>query len=98
MPLIAWLAYYNRTWSDRFTSSIGISEARQFTIGGQAESAFATAHLANVNLLFHPIPGMTVGPEYVWGRLNVKSGADETDNRLMVSVKYVFGVTVGSKS
>lgn len=98
VPLIAWLAYYNRTWSDKLTSSIGISEARQFTIGGQADNAFATAHYANLNLLFHPIAGMTIGPEYVWGRLNVKSGADETDNRIMLSVKYVFGVTVGAKS
>lgn len=96
VPLVAWLVYYNRTWSDKFTSSIGISEARQFTIGGQADNAFATSHYANLNLLFHPIPGMTIGPEYIWGRLNVKSGADETDNRVQLSVKYVFGVTVGS--
>ncbi len=94
VPLISWLVYYNRTWSEKFTSSIGISETRQFTIGGQADNAFASAQYANVNLLFHPISGMTVGPEYIWGRLNVKGGEDETDNRLQVSVKYVFGVTV----
>jgi len=98
VPLIAWLAYYNRTWSDKFTSSIGISEARQWTIGGQDDSAFQSAHYANVNLLFHPLPQLMLGPEYVWGRLNVKGGEDETDNRLQFSVKYAFGITVGPKS
>lgn len=95
VPLISWLAYYNRTWSERFTSSIGVSEVRQWTIGGQDDRAFANAHYANVNLLFHPIDGLMVGPEYVWGRLNVKGGEDETDNRIQFSVKYAFGVTVG---
>jgi len=95
LPMIAWLAYYNRTWSERFTSSIGVSEVRQWTLGGQDDGAFATSHYASTNLLFHPIKGLMVGPEYLWGRLNVKGGEDETDNRLQLTLKYAFGVTVG---
>jgi hypothetical protein len=94
VPLVSWLAYYNRTWSEKFTSSIGYSEVRQFTVGGQSDVAYDMGQYANVNVLFHPISGMTIGPEYIWGRLNLKGGADETDNRLQLSVKYVFGITV----
>jgi hypothetical protein len=97
VPILSWLAYYNRTWSDYFTSSIGVSEVRQFTVGGQEDDAFGTTHYASTNLLFHPIAGATIGPEYIFGRLNVKGGEDETDHRLQLSVKYVFGVTVGPK-
>ncbi len=90
VPGIGWLLYYNRQWSERFTSSIGFSEHRQFTTGGQEDTAFETGQYGNVNLLFHPTASMYFGPEFVWGRLENKDGADGTDSRIQVSFHYDF--------
>jgi hypothetical protein len=94
IPGIGWLLYYNRQWSERFTSSIGFSEHRQFTTRGQADTAYETGQYANVNLLYHPTPDMFVGPEFVWGRLETRDGDDGTDSRVQVSFQYNFGATV----
>ena len=79
MKGIGWLLYYNRQWSERWTSSIGFSEHRQFTTQGQNDDAYEVGQYGNVNVLFHPTPGMYVGPEFIWGRLENRDGADGTD-------------------
>jgi hypothetical protein len=94
VPGIGWLLYYNRQWAERWTSSIGFSEHRQFTTGGQEDDAFETGQYGNVNLLFHPTPDMYVGPEFVWGRRENRDGADGTDSRVQISFHYDFGGTL----
>jgi hypothetical protein len=94
IPGIGWLLYYNRQWNEKFTSSIGFSEHRQFTTRGQADVAFDTGQYANVNLLYHPTPDMFVGPEFVWGRLENRGGDDGTDSRVQVSFQYNFGASM----
>jgi len=94
VPLLGWLLYYNRQWSERWTSSIGFSEHRQFTTSGQEDSAFEVGQYGNVNLLFHPIPDMYVGPEFIWGRRENVDGEDGTDSRVQISFHYDFGGTI----
>jgi hypothetical protein len=94
VPGLGWLLYYNRQWSERWTSSIGGGEHRQWTTSGQEGSAFQTGQLAQVNLLFHPTPNMFVGPEYIWGRLENRDDRDGIDNRVQVSFRYDFGATI----
>jgi hypothetical protein len=95
VPGLGWLLYYNRQWSDRWTSSIGAGEHRQWTTGGQDDDAFQTGQLAQVNLLWHPVPNMFVGPEFIWGRLETKDDRDGMDNRVQLSFHYDFGATIG---
>lgn len=94
VPGLGWLLYYNRQWAERWTSSIGFSEHRQFNTKGQTDSAFETGQYGNVNLLFHPVPQMYVGPEFVWGRRENNDGKSGDDSRLQVSFHYKFGGTV----
>lgn len=99
VPSVGWLLYYNRQWSERWTSSIGVSEHRQYNTSGQSDGAFERGQLAQVNVLFHPTPDMYVGPEFIWGRLEDKDGDDGTDSRVQLSFHYNFGVTiVGGRS
>jgi hypothetical protein len=95
---IGWLLYYNRQWSERFTSSIGFSEHRQFTTGGQLDNAFETGQYGNVNLLYHPTAGMYVGPEFLWGRRENRDGGDGTDSRVQVSFHYDFAGAILGRS
>jgi outer membrane DcaP-like protein len=90
VPLLGWLAYYNHTWNDRWTSSVGFSENRQWTTSGQEDSAFETGQYASANLLFHPVPEMLIGPEFLWGRRENRNNDSESDNRIQLSVKYDF--------
>lgn len=94
VPGLGWLLYYNRQWSDRWTSSIGFGEHRQWTTGGQTGSAFSTGQLGQVNVLFHPTPGMFVGPELIWGRRMNKDGETGSDSRVQLSFHYDFGATI----
>jgi hypothetical protein len=95
VPGLGWLLYYNRQWSERWTSSVGGGEHRQWTTGGQDGSAFETGQLAQVNLLFHPVPNMFVGPEFIWGRRENRDDRDGMDNRVQLSFHYDFGATIG---
>jgi hypothetical protein len=94
IPTLGWLLYYNRTWNERWTSSIGYSEHRQWNTGGQSDSAYETGQYFNVNALYHPIPEMLVGPELIWGRRENKDGESGTDTRIQISFKYNFSGTI----
>lgn len=94
VPSLGWLLYYNRQWSERWTSSIGFSEHRQWNTSGQDDTSFEIGQIGNVNLLFHPIPDMYVGPELIWGRRENYDGEDGTDSRVQLSFHYNFGGTI----
>lgn len=87
---IGWLAYYNHTWADAWTSSLGFSEHRQDNTGGQLGSAFHSGRYASTNLLWSPSKNLLLGAEFVWGRLETKDGASATDHRLQFSTKASF--------
>lgn len=91
---LGWLAYYNRTWNDEWTSSFGFSEHRQDTTGGQSDGAMDTIQYLSVNTLYHPIPEMFVGPEMLWGTRSNRDGDQGTDTRLQLTFKYNFAGTL----
>jgi hypothetical protein len=90
IPLFGWLLYYNRSWNEQWTSSIGYSEHYNRNTRGQTDTAFELGQYANLNLLYKPVPQMMVGPELVWGRLKQKDGDTASDRRFQLSLKYDF--------
>ena len=87
---LGWFAYYDRYWTDQWTSSIGYSEHRQTNTDGQLSNAFHKGSYASVNLLYMPLKNLTTGAELLWGRLENKDGAAGDDHRIQFSTKYTF--------
>ena len=94
---LGWLLYYDRQWDERWTSSIGFSEHRQWNTGGQTDDAFRIGRYASANVLFHPTSDMFVGPELIWGDRHDKDSRSADDIRMQVSFHYDFGATIGGR-
>ena len=84
-------AAYRHLWNDELSSSFGASfaEADNDTAisGLDVAKAYQSAH---INIIWSPIPRMSVGAEYIFGRREDESGADGVLNRLQFSAKYVY--------
>lgn len=94
VPSLGWLLYYNRTWNERWTSSVGYSEHRQFVLDGQTDDALETIRYASVNLLYHPVPNVMLGPELLWGERENRDGESGDDTRVQMTFKYNFDGTL----
>src|SRR5262249_46230156 len=75
VPTLGWLVYYNRVWGPQWTSSLGYSQHHQDNEGGQLGNAFETGEYANVNVIYHPLSNLLLGPEFIWGRRENKDGS-----------------------
>ena len=99
LPILGLMAFYDRTWSDKFTSSGGYSRANIDTSDGQNPSDFKTGQYALGNLLYYPVPNVMFGGEFQWGRRdNNGDGFRADDYRVQFSFKYNFSYKVGGQS
>lgn len=90
VPLLGWLAFYDHFWNDRWSSTIGYSEARQDNTGGQLNDAFHIGRYAMANLLWRPVKNVMTGGEVLWGERENKNGASGEDIRTQYSIQYKF--------
>jgi len=98
LPLLGIVAFYDHTWNDKFTSSIGYSLVDIDNSNGQADSAFKRGHYGLFNILYYPVSNFFIGPELQWGRReNFKDGWSYDDVRIQVSAKFNFKTTLGGK-
>ena len=96
LPLLGVVAFYDHTWNERYTSSIGYSRVDIDNSVGQDADAFQTGQYGLVNLLVHPVPNLMWGGELQWGaRENNSDGFTVDDYRFQVSVKYNFSKSFG---
>jgi hypothetical protein len=96
IPLIGIVAFYDRTWNDKWTSTAGFSMLDMDNTEGQSDDAFATGQYALVNLLHYPAPNVMLGPELQWGRReNFRDGWTADDFRVQFSFKYSFSTSLG---
>ncbi|MGH9867433.1 MAG: DcaP family trimeric outer membrane transporter [Candidatus Polarisedimenticolia bacterium] len=96
LPIVGVLLFYDHTWSDKFTSTIGYSMVDIDNSEAQLPSAFKKGQYALTNLLYHPTEDLMWGGEVIWGdRENFDDGFSSDDLRVQLSIKYKFGTSVG---
>jgi len=102
------VAFYDRTWSDKWTSSFGYSSVDIDNSDGQTADAFHKGQYALANLLYYPVKNLMWGGELQWGKRenNDDDGIDlagnqvdaANDYRVQFSVRYNFSKTLGGNS
>ncbi|HKQ96384.1 MAG TPA: DcaP family trimeric outer membrane transporter [Candidatus Polarisedimenticolia bacterium] len=105
LPLLGVVAFYDKTWSDKWTSSFGYSMVDIDNSDGQAADAYKKGQYALANLLYYPVKNLMWGGELQWGdRTNNDDGGldlagntveSADDVRLQFSVRYNFSHTLG---
>jgi hypothetical protein len=90
LPILGLLLYYDKYWSEKWSSSIGYSVTQQDNSGGQTATAFNKGQYASVNLLHYPAKNVMVGGEFIWGKLDLNNGNSADDSRVQFSSKFNF--------
>ena len=96
LPVLGFVAFYDCTWSDKYTSTIGYSSVNIWNSDLQDPDAFSFGQYALVNFLVYPVKNVMFGPELQWGyRKNNSDNFSVNDFRVQFSVKYNFGKVWG---
>jgi hypothetical protein len=99
LPIAGIMAFYDRTWNEKWTSTGGYSRADITTASGQNPSDFKHGQYALGNLLYYPVANVMVGGELQWGsRENNSDGWRADDYRVQFSFRYNFSYKVGGPS
>jgi len=89
LPVLGVVSFLDHNWSDRFSSSVGYSMLNIENSDAQKPSEFHQGHYALANLLYHPVPAVTIGGEFQFGRrVNFDDGFSVNDYRMQFSFKY----------
>ncbi len=89
----AYAAYiaYRHAWSDRWRSTATVSMLRaDHDVALTGATVTKEVNSASINLLYSPVPKITLGAEYRHAEREVESGADGSLDRLQFGAKYAF--------
>ena len=96
LPVFGLVAFYDRRWNDRFTTSLGYSRVDIDNSDAQAADAFRVGQYALVNLLYYPTANVMAGAEFQWGqRRNFADGFSANDYRIQLGFRYNFSFKLG---
>jgi hypothetical protein len=91
LPLVGLVLFYDRVWSDEWSTAVGYSRLDIDNSVGQSADAFQTGQYALVNLMYYPVEWVMLGPEFQWGdRENNSDGFSVDDYRVQFSAKFSF--------
>jgi hypothetical protein len=82
-------AFYDRYWSEQWSSSFGFSVHQQNNSDGQLGTAYKGGQLAQANLLYTE-GALVTGAELIWARLSTENSNSNKDLRIQYTVKYNF--------
>jgi len=89
LPALGVVSFLDHNWSDRFSSAIGYSMLNIDNSDAEKDSDFHQGHYALANLIYHPVPSVTIGSEFQFGRrVNFRDGFNANDYRVQFSFKY----------
>jgi hypothetical protein len=98
LPVLGVVGFYDRYWSERWSSSLGYSLAKIDNVILQNANEFHKGQYGLINLLFYPAKNVMVGSEFQWGRRdNFKDGFSFDDYRVQFGFRYNFDFKVGAK-
>ena len=86
-----WFVAYRHIWNKKWRSSfmysaLSIDNETDLTGTGVTKDVYS----AHVNLLYEPIPKLTVGGEIMFAEREIESGLDGDMTRVILSAKYAF--------
>ena len=90
LTIMGWLLFYDYSWSNQWSSSIGWGGVDQDNSGGQNDDAFAGSQYGLVNLLHYPVKEIMLGGELQYGEYEEKGGVTRDDTRMQFTAKYMF--------
>ena len=90
VPSLGGFVYYDHYWSDKWSSSLGLSAHRQWNTAGQLGNAFKQGSYASTNLLWYPAKNVLTGAELLWGKLEQFNGESANDVRVQFSGQFKF--------
>jgi hypothetical protein len=94
LPVLGIVAFADKKWNDRFSSSAGYSLVSITNSDGQDDSAFKRGHYALANLLYYPAENSMLGVELQYGtRENFDDGWNTSIFKIQFSFKYNFSHT-----
>jgi len=89
LPVLGVVSFLDHNWSDKFSTAIGYSLVDIANSNAQDPSDYHQGHYALTNILYYPVPNVTVGGEFQFGRrINFSDGFNVNDYRLQFSFKY----------
>jgi DcaP outer membrane protein len=96
LPVFGLVAFYDRSWSERWTSSAGYSMLKIDNAPLQNPSEFRRGQYGLVNLLYYPAKNTMIGAEFQWGRRNnFSDGFEFNDYRIQLGARYNFDYKLG---
>jgi hypothetical protein len=97
IPVVGVVAFYDITWNERWSSSVGYSMVDIDNTNGQSGTAFKRGQYGLANLLYYPVKNVMVGGEVQWGDRENKNGFTSEDVRIQFSARYNFSTTFGGQ-
>ena len=89
LPVLGIVAFIDHNWNNKFSSAIGYSFEDISNSNAELPSDFHQGDYALTNLLYHPVPPVTVGGEFQFGRrVNFSDGFNVNDYKVQFSFKY----------
>jgi hypothetical protein len=95
LPILGLVGFLDLNWNSKITNSVGYSRVDIRTTDGQAASAFKSGQYALANIMFYPVTGAMLGPEFQWGYRDNRAGWHAPDYRIQFSAKFNFNFKVG---
>jgi hypothetical protein len=96
LPVFGMVAFYDRYWNERWSTSIGYSMLKIDNVPLQNANAFHLGEYGLANLLYYPAKNVMMGGEFQWGRReNARDGFSFDDYRIQLGFKYNFDYKLG---